>query len=384
MRKNIVSILLAFMLLCSMFLCCCAVEPTNEIKNVILMIGDGMGYSNIEASRYVCFENPSEQKFVMEQLTYTVNVRTASITTYLSEGQTQPTDSAAAGTALATGVKTMNGSVALDKDGGFLVTLMEAARDKGYKTGVVTTKTTTDATPAAFSAHNGRRHDPGVLLSDQIELGLNVLVGNYPMDGTKMDSDFAYIRSKGYSIVRTKDEFVNTTGDVVGFIDDIRSTHEEGQFVAVVEKTLNLLIDDNGFVVMIEGGAIDSYAHENNLAEMAAQLWEFDLAVAKAKEFVDANPDTLLIVTADHQTGGIVMPENPTKQNVTDDVFTCETHNIDDVPMFLYGKCADELAGLVGQDNAIENVMIPRYIASKWELWSLQANWANLDEGEWY
>lgn len=283
-------------------------------KNVILFIGDGLGPNQRIAAR----------AYAGGSLAMDGEISTL-ITTHSANSQV--TDSAAAGTALATGRKTNNGYISVSPSGEKLTTILELAQKKGMKTGLVATSTITHATPAAFAAHRQSRSDEQGVALDFLANKVDLLLGGgrkfflptgqggRRTDGRNLIAEF---QALGYTYVEDKSQLDRLStlpalglfaGD--GFPFFIEDNGSMPTMRELTRKALELLSQaEEGFFVMIEGSHIDWACHENDPASTLYEIAAFDEAVAEALEFLAENPDTLIVVCADHETGGLILVEN--------------------------------------------------------------------------
>ena len=313
-----------------------AISAADAPKYVFYFIGDGMGPAQRQAAQYfhkIETKNP-EAKLLMNSFPTSALVTTHSDNTII-------TDSAAGGTALATGFKTTNGVIAKLPDGTDIKTIAEAARDAGYAVGLATNTRITHATPASFSAHNMSRSNENEVAIDQLNSDFDYLAGGgfrhfVAKDNTeglksKRNDDrdlVAEFKTKGYITFigdKTRDDFRTYTpkkGDKVlaplassalGMDIDRRfSTETENAMPALSELTAKgievLAAQEKPFFMMIEGGRIDYAAHCNDAAGTIYDTLALDAAIAEAYEFYKKHPEeTLIVVAADHETGGMAM-----------------------------------------------------------------------------
>ncbi|MDI3280079.1 MAG: alkaline phosphatase [Bacillota bacterium] len=291
-----------------------AAEAAKPVKNLILLIGDGMGFGQLTAARIVKGESLYMDGFPV--------VGTAS--TYPNDPQEKwVTDSAAAGTALATGVKSYNAAISVDVNRKPVKTILEAAQEAGKATGLVTTTRITHATPAVFAAHHVNRDAEQEIAVDMLNHNVDVLLGGgkgyfvpAAQKGKRTDGRdlIAEARSKGYTFVETKDELNKVTGGkVLGLFKSSHLSYEldrdparEPSLAEMTRKAIELLSrDPDGFFLMVEGGRIDHASHAHDAAAAVYDTLAFDEAVGVALDFALRNPDTLVVVTADHETGGL-------------------------------------------------------------------------------
>jgi alkaline phosphatase len=307
-----------------------AQSESPAVRNVILMIGDGMGLPIVGAA---------------ELASRTQRNRSLALTRLYQEGamglaftgsaNSMITDSAAAATTLATGVKTKNGYIGMGPDDRDLLTVSEAALQNGKRVGLVTTTRISHATPAAFSALQNDRDEENAIAEQQLSSGVHLLLGGgarhyLPRDiaGSKRKDDRDLVSeawSKGYQVIRTRQELLETKGEkLLGLFNMDHLSYQvdkpketEPSLAEMTSKALQVL-DRNpkGFFLMVEGGKIDHALHSNDGAAAIAELLAFDDAVDKAWEYQKQHPETLLVVTSDHDTGGFTVigqqkPENP-------------------------------------------------------------------------
>ena len=320
----------------------------GEIKNVILMIGDGMGKEQVKAGAIHKGSNLVFQDFEAQ-----TSVGTSSIS--------GTTDSAAAATAMASGVKTNNGNIGLDKDGNKVENLVEFSKNRGLKTGVVATQVLPHATPAGFTSHVTSRYSYNTIAVQQILLQPDVIMGGGSTYFTGRDELLA---ANNFEVAKTLEDAKNVSADknLLGIFDNNYITaDEEPKLSEMTELALSRLTNENGFFAIIEGSDIDSYCHQNDMEKMLKELMVFDDAVAVAKTYVDANPGTLLIVTADHETGGLKVPAGTTKATLTNSLFSSESHTGADVGIYAYGTGADKLCA----SEKIENTDIHAFITAE-------------------
>lgn len=317
------------------------VYPDSEMraKNVILLIGDGMGEQHIEAGNIY-----RSNKLNMERFAVIGEVMTRSLTP-------GATDSAAAATAMATGVKTYNGRISY-KDGKNLETVAELAKAAGKKVGMVVTKPVTDATPAAFLSHAKDRDESESIARQLVDFNADILFG---LTDDAMDALKAEIPTAERALCTTFDE-INASGS-----EQIYGLLEDGAIQTAGSDTLSSLTstaltklsqnNENGFLLIVEGSKIDSASHDNDMEAMLAELNAFDAAVNTCRNWAQANGETVVMVTADHETGGLEIPKfdntdaNAAKQEArealinyesSDKWFTRTGHTSANVNYFIY------------------------------------------------
>lgn len=304
-------------------------------KYVFLFIGDGMGKSQVELARHYY------GKLHMDRLP----VRGSVMTSNLAGGVT---DSAAAGTALACGIKTINGRLGMDAEGKTVDSVAKIAKKQGCKVAILTTVGVNNATPAAFYAHALKRSESRKILEQFPLSGVDILAG-YGIDGFKADADLSsFVTGATYREKAIPDQVCSTPRLPQRGIQIINQNENEffqkknlqtpvlvafpfgfeaerrGKNVRTLsrylEKSIELLEKHpQGFFMMAEGGAIDRACHINDAAAMLLEIREFDLAIGKALDFYRKYPaETLIVVTADHDTGGLALMNCSIPENYTD------------------------------------------------------------------
>lgn len=323
----------------------------KEAKNIIFMIGDGMGQNIITATEAAFSEQLYEGKLAINRLPVKGWSRTRS-------ADNEVTDSAAGATALSTGHRTANEVVAMDVACEISYeTLLERASKKGKSTGIVATKSVTDATPAAFSAHVSNRGLQEEIASQQLtsfkDGTLDLLLGGgYTYFATHANlAALESAKQAGLTLSNDFDEIKKSSLPMLGLFEaESLDTTEKPSLAEMTYLALERLSDnENGFFLMVEGSQIDTRAHENNIWAEVGEMRYFDNAIAVALNFVCNNPDTVLVITADHETGGLELPQNLTKDNVSECTYQDTGHTAANVPVFAIGYGTEKLG--VEQNN---------------------------------
>ena len=349
--KKIIAVLMTLLLTVSVLGVLGSAQETAQIKNIIYLIGDGMGPNHLAAYKH--YKGISQLNMEKFPIAGYQNTR--------SFGGLQ-TDSAAGGTALACGIRTWINAVGVyPTDPTALTTypmnLCELAEEKGMKSGIVVTKSSDDATPAVFSAHTSDRGNSEDINAQQLAGSIDVLMG-----ASTGYIDKAAAEAKGFAYAATRDEMnaVNS-GKLIGqYVSaDVKKGLGEGSapsLRAMAEKAVSLLENDNGFFLMIEGSTIDSFSHSNEMEGMLDAFQGFEDAVDYALNYAKNNNDTMVVITADHETGGITWDEAK-----KDFIFTTGGHTNADVPVFAY---VPEGAATPFEDGKnILNIDIPKNMA---------------------
>lgn len=291
-------------------------------KYVFLFIGDGMGLAHVNAAE--AFRAAQQNRIGIEKLTISKFPIQSFATTYA--GNRYITCSAAAGTALASGFKTSINTIGMDLDRKKpLESIAAKAHQKGLKVGIITTVSLNHATPAAFYAHQPDRNNYYEIACEMPLTGFDYFAGGSLKDSTGKKNDkpnvFDLFPKNAYTLVRTKQAFNNLKpgmGKVYAINPEYGSECEMPQVLDrtaasisladFTQKGIEMLYNPKGFFMMVEGGQIDWACHNNDGASSIQEVYDFDAAVAKAVEFMHQHPkETLIIVTADHETGGMAL-----------------------------------------------------------------------------
>lgn len=346
--------------------------PNTKVRNIIFFIADGMGINHLTAARI--HYHGLNGRLNIDRMPITGLLKTHAIDDLV-------TDSAASATAMATGRKTRNGMVGVDSAGVPLKTILEAARDSGLATGLVTSTDITDATPAAFAAHVLNRDYHLEIARQLISAKVNVLFG----EGTYFDEPFksgeldhqinglAFAKDSGYEVVDNKDELDDAASNcVLGLFDDItidpKSTEIKIQagiptLAQLTSKAIDLLNrNQKGFFLMVEEEGVDKGSHDNRTNYFLHYLKQFDDAVKVGLEYALLDSTTLVIVTSDHETGGLNIVDGTfdSKEIVFD--WETENHTGQPVPLFAFGPQATSFSGMK------DNTELPRIMADVLDL----------------
>ena len=355
--KKVLSVLLAALILCAGLVPCVGAKDEKTYSNVILMIGDGMGGNHLALAKQ---ERGIRSLFMEDEC----DLRGYSETRSFSS---KVTDSAAGGTALSSGVRTTNRYIAAywyDPLCWFSVprTLAEAAKLSGRRSGVITTDTTDGATPASFSAHSSDRGNSKDISTQQASSDLDLIWGGAVKT---FDPDLA--AANGFTVLTTKSEmdalrpgsksFAQFDYETMWHVDAPEDSASP-TLSEMTEKAINLLDNDDGFFLMVEGAHIDKFSHSNKPAEAAEALEEFDNAIRIAVSFARDDGNTLVVITADHETGGITLKDGKY-------VYTTTSHTGVDVPLIVF--CSDDL---IENGRPIKNRQVAERIGAKMGLGS--------------
>lgn len=326
-------------------------EPTdynnNEIKNVIYLIGDGMGFNHLEKTKA-----ERNVDLTMDTFEFRGESKTRSFSNAV-------TDSAAGGTALATGIRTSNGAIGvypLDLNAKYSQpkNITELCIENGMMTGVITTDSTAGATPASFSAHEADRDLDEGITNDQLNSDIDIIWGASTGLVTEETA-----KSHGFELVTTYSEMMaleDGTRSFGQFTNDLWTLEQSDANTPNLEqmavKAVDLLDDtDEGFFLMIEGAHIDKHSHSNEDEKMTQALIEFDRTIKAMLDYAKEDGETLVVITADHETGAIKLKDNSYN-------FTSGSHSSANVPVLVYGS--DKI---IGKGDVLNNYEIPIRIA---------------------
>ncbi|WP_405296761.1 alkaline phosphatase [Algibacter sp. Ld11] len=317
----------------------------SSIKNVILMIGDGNGLSQISSAVLA-----NSGGLTVTQLKHIGLIKTQSADDFV-------TDSAAAGTALATGEKTNNRAIGVDVNGNAIKNITEVLGTKGFLTGCITTDKMTGATPSAFYAHQKDRDYSSAIAQELLESKLSLFIGGGANDfeSVKLDAKFEL-----HSDLNT---FNSDTNKKVGvFISKEKPLSVlAGRGNLLAEATKKSLAyfkhQQKPFFIMIESAQIDSFGHENNAAGVISETIDFDRAITEAIKFAEENEDTLVIVTADHETSGFSMPNGDVANHTIEGDFSTHDHTGVMVPVFAYGARSLNFTGVYENNQVFHKIL---------------------------
>jgi alkaline phosphatase len=339
----------------------------KEVRNVIFCIGDGMGLGQVALARLRAL-GPAG-KLHMERLPVSSVIRTHSSNRLV-------TDSAASGTAMSSGIKTKNGMIGLAPDGSPYRTILEAAKARGMATGLVATSAITHATPASFASHVKSRKMEADVAEQLLANRVNVLLGggrrfflpkSDPNSGRKDERDLlAEARDAGYVYAETASQLRSVTAPyLLGLFQykGLTTIPPEPMLALMTRKAIECLRNakgmssgsNKGFFLMVEGSQIDWACHSNDAESCVRQTLLFDEAVKAAIDFALADGHTLVLVTADHETGGLTLFDGDTKEARVK--WSSKSHTGTPVPLFALGPNAERFAGVY------DNTEIPKRLA---------------------
>lgn len=333
-------------------------QTGKQPKNIIFMIGDGMGITQITAGLYSNGNKLNLEKFPVVGLHKP----------YAFDNLV--TDSAAGATAFACGVKTYNGAIGVDSDTMAVKTILEEAEEQGMPTGLVATSTIVHATPASFIAHVKKRKMYEEIAADFLKTEIDLFIGGGKKYFDRRDDErdlCKELEAKNYMVANfLGDDLAKVVADPTkNFVyltadsDPIPVSKGRDYLVdasAMAPEFLDKRCEkDKGFFLMIEGSQIDWGGHANNSDYIVSEMIEFDEAIGKVLDFAAKDGETLVIVTADHETGGYAINSTSTMDSLVT-AFTSDYHTADLIPVFAYGPGA-ELFGGIYENTAIHTRM---------------------------
>ncbi len=335
---------------------CSKFSGGGHAKNVIIFIGDGMGLNAIYSARVL--QNGPQEPLELEQMAHKTLIKTCSLSGL--------TDSAAAGTALATGYKTYNAQIGTGPDGKGLEDILDLAKKSGKATGLVTTDMVVGATPATFALHQDSRFTFRSLAEEYCEVKPEVLMGGgkdwFSKKGDRPDL-IERERNGGYEVILDRSALPacgQNGKPVLGLFSDTEMTYEfdrkadcsEPHLYEMTQKALDVLAQDpDGFFLMVEGARIDHASHNGDFNRMRQEVLGLDQAVKVAKDFQAQHPDTLILITSDHETGGLkVKPGDYKKGDTVKYTYTTKLvpgipamHSTQKVALFGQGPGSEEV-----------------------------------------
>ncbi|MDN5289089.1 MAG: alkaline phosphatase [Mucilaginibacter sp.] len=327
---------------------------TKKVKNIILCIGDGMGLSQIY-STYTA-NRGQLNIFQMQNIGFSI---TNSADAYI-------TDSAAGATAFASGQKTDDRAIGVDPSGKPLKSLADYSAEAGKKTADIVVCELTDATPAAFYAHESERSNYTSIANQIINSPVDIFLGSAYKDFTVAvngETPIDKMKKRGYTIIRNFNDFLNTPATrILGLMDDsVTRPKMEGRGnylpLAFNKVTSTFKSNPQGFFMMIEGSQIDHGGHNNNLQQVITENGDFDRVVGEALRFADEDGETLVIVTADHETGGLTLLDGSIVNGYVWGDFSTNDHTGTPVPVFAYGPHSGDFKGVYPNTDIFNKIL---------------------------
>jgi alkaline phosphatase len=307
-------------------------------KNIILMIGDGNGLAQISATALT-----NGGSLSLTQLKNIGFLKTQSEDDFT-------TDSAGGATAMATGEKVPNRAIGVNANGGPISNLTERMHVNGFITAIITTDEISGATPASFFAHQKDRSMTEGILKDLGNSSLDFFVASKNDESAKGNELY------GFQMVGSLEDFKTNENKKLGYsfpIDTIPASLN----TAVRNILQNLEKKKDPFFLMVEGAKIDSYGHANKIDGIIKEAIAFDKAIGEALKFADTNRNTLVIITADHETGGLSLPQGNLEDKVIEADFTTDDHTGIFVPLFAYGPHSNSFRGVYENTEVFHKII---------------------------
>lgn len=315
-------------------------------KNIIFMVGDGMGITQISAGLY-----SNNNSLNLERMRH-IGLHKC----YAHDALI--TDSAAGATAFACGVKTYNGAIGVDSDTIPVQTIIEEAELLNMRTGVIATSTIEHATPASFVAHDPYRKNYEAIAADFLDVDCEIYIGGGQKSFERRADDrnlTQELRDKGYTVISHVDSEISkidmTRVEKLMYYTADGAPLPAAQGRDYLLPASNLAIshlnrdNDNGFFLLIEGSQIDWGGHANDSDMIITEMLDFDKTIGAVLDFAERDGNTLVIITADHETGGYAIQKD-SKMNALVTAFTSDYHTGDLIPVFAFGPGAEEFNGI--------------------------------------
>ena len=333
-------------------------EPpqSNEVRNIIFLIGDGMGLEQVSCAWVL-----NHGKLNLDNMSHIGLSRTYATDELI-------TDSGAGGTALAAGVKTAYSHVGTAADTTDLYSILVDAAKVGKKTGTVVTCHFADATPCDFCCHNEYRYNQDDLIADYVTCGVDYLAGGgldwftvNRKDGRDITKEMA---AAGYTVALTEEELMQAELPVIGILspDNLPVAQERGDLFRrmVAQGLKELSANEKGFVMMIEGSCIDDWLHGNDIEKAMEELLDFDRTLGDVLEFAAKDGHTLVVVTADHNTGAITLQDGNLEKGEIGVHFGSDSHNGIAVPVYAWGPGSEKFTGI--RENAEWGQLVKSFV----------------------
>ncbi|MFQ3340844.1 MAG: alkaline phosphatase [Flavobacteriaceae bacterium] len=328
----------------------CIAQEKNP--NIILMIGDGMGLTQISSGMYA-----NDNSTALEDFEYIGLSKTHSYDQLI-------TDSAASGTAMASGVKTYNGVVGINSKNLYVKSILEHSQEKGYKTALLATSSIVHATPASFYANVPSRRQYQDIALQLREHDVDLFIGGGSKHFNKRDDKRNLIEEMtNYHFVKSLNELSSSDSQKIGYLTykDEPPTKNEGRSPAL-EDMASISIQKmesfgEPFFMMIEGSQIDWGGHANEMDYVLSEFKEFNITIQRVLDYAKSDGNTLVIVTADHETGGLTLSGGNIKRSIASGTFSTKGHSAEMVPVFSYGPKAELFKGVYENTEIFDKML---------------------------
>lgn len=350
-------LIILLQILCGVILSSTTMAQKDRPKNIILMIGDGMGAAQIYAGY-----TANHGYLNLTRCTYSGFHTNQAADAYV-------TDSGAGATALSIGAKTYNGAIGVDATKTALPTILEIAEKNQLATGLVVSCSITHATPASFIAHQPSRSMVEDIAADFLKTDVDVFIGGGKKDfASRKDGRnlLDSLKARGYQVADTLTDIVKIkSGKLAGFIANAEppkvSEGRNDQLLQSTQTALNILNQNKkGFFLMVEGSQIDWGGHANDTKYVTDEMIDFDKAIGAALDFAAKDGNTLVIITADHETGGMALVNGDIATGKVEAKFNTGGHTGIMIPVFAFGPGASNFSGIY-PNTAIFDKMMKAY-----------------------
>ena len=320
----------------------CSHNPMDEKPSIILIIGDGMGIAHLQATKQL-----KKKELVIFSAPIVGMHNTSSSNKYI-------TDSGAGGTAIATGYKTKNKSIGVDSSGNTLKNILEISEGLGFSSGVISTSAITHATPASFIAHVSNRNEYEQIAGAFVNQNCEVILGggrNHFMSRSDNRNVIAEMQRKGYKVIHSLEPgMVTSSTKLLGLVAEEhlpKMSEGRGEFLSNAFNLAMQVFRNNNkpFFIMIEGSQIDWGGHDNNIDYIVNETADLDEVVALAVKYASVHPKTTVIVTADHETGGLTLTGGELNGKLVSN-FSTKDHTALLAPVFAFGYKKELFSGV--------------------------------------
>ncbi len=331
-------------------------DISNSPRNVILLIGDGMGLSQVSSSFYFGDHKPNFERFKHIGL-----IKTSSESDLI-------TDSAAAATSFASGIKTYNGAIGVDIDTLSVKTIVEIVSPLNISTGIISTSSITHATPAAFYGHVKLRRMEDEIASQLTSSSIDFFAGGGRNFFFKRKDEVNYgaiLAEKGFvldTVALSQPDNFNLQHKFGFLLADHgmpKMSQNRGDFLPEATQLGLEYLSQNkeGFFLMIEGAQIDWGGHANDTDYIIGEVNDFDKVIGKVLDFAKSDGNTLVIVTADHETGGLALSSTGSNYNQITATFSTSGHTATLIPVFAFGPGSEEFIGIYENTEIFHKIM---------------------------
>ncbi|MGW9687053.1 alkaline phosphatase [Flagellimonas sp. 2504JD1-5] len=330
-------------------------QTEKSPTKIILVIGDGMGLTQISS----LYELGKLEHSNFERLEHIGLLRN-------NASSHRITDSAAGATAYACGVKTYNGAIGMDSDSLAIKNIVEIVPDQNWNTGLVATSSITHATPASFFAHVKLRGEQDAIASQMHHSNIDFFAGGGKRFFEQRPDGLNYtdsLRLNGFDISYSLDKLMTKTTKRLGFLlaDEglPKMTENRGDFLGDATKMALEFLSKDGknFFLMVEGSQIDWGGHENDANYIVTEMLDFDKTLGTILDYAEKDGNTLVLVTADHETGGFALSSNNNNYNDVKGTFSTGGHTVTMIPIFAYGPGSDRFKGIYENYNVFHKIM---------------------------